>query len=126
MKKKILRHKKARITIMLYDHNDEVKISHINGDDFTFPATAGASFFFDTKHCLDYLLTFRRDFLDDEYILHECWHLFFRYLAEIEPMDVSLEELGKEIYVYEFQQVYKEVKDALESLAKEKSNGSHL
>lgn len=114
MKKRTIKHKEAWVTLVVLD-SDEPTTLMFKGVERVLDGCYGGALFFNEGEPLDYLFVVRKSQSDKAFV-HEFYHLWFKYLNDIDQEPFTAEELGREVYCYEFCEFYEKVRKAFDSL----------
>lgn len=50
-------------------------------------------------------------------IIHECWHLFFNWLADIDSLQPNYRNLSGELYTIEFTELVEKIKNIIDNIS---------
>ena len=116
-----IRWRNALITVaLLQDKADHVITKDNDDDEYFLSETAAAGAFVVDR--LEYLLVFRKGF-STPVVIHECWHLFFYRMDDIDHhRDICFDEVGNEVYAYDFEDLYETVSETLSNMKKGEKN----
>lgn len=63
-----------------------------------------------------FLMVFRKNY-GVPIVIHECWHLFFGSMTDIDDSDdIRFRDINKEVYAYDFGDLYSTVFEALREM----------
>ena len=114
---------KAYITVALVPDRSAYTFQGKDQEDLVLGKTSEAAVFhIDT---LEFLMVFRRGY-GVPIVIHECWHLFFGRMTDIDGSDdIRFSDINKEVYAYDFEDLYSTVFEALRDMkAKERDSRS--
>ena len=114
---------KAYITVALVPDRSTYTFQGKDQEDLVLgKASEAAVFHIDV---LEFLMVFRRSY-GVPIVIHECWHLFFGRMADIDGSDdIRFSDINKEVYAYDFEDLYSTVFEALRDMkAKDRDSRS--
>lgn len=106
----------ALITVALVPDKGSYTLNHGKEEYLLNKSCAAGSYV--CKH-LTYLLAFRKGYKPST-VIHECWHLFFFRMDDIDGNRyLHFDEVGNEVYAYDFEELYDIVSETLNNMKKE-------
>lgn len=108
VKKKIVWHKSAKICLLYIPDSGNMTITHA-GTQYSFPENADGIYCWNSDKPLNYGVAIRKSDDMHDTVLHECYHLFFRYLSDIDKEKFGADELSRDLYCMEFMEMYEKV-----------------
>lgn len=111
---------KVYVTLALVPDRGAYTFQVKDQEDFVLgEASAAAVFHVDT---LEFLMVFRKNY-GVPIVIHECWHMFFGRMADIDDSDdIQFRDINKEVYAYDFEDLYSTIFEALREMkAKERT-----